>query len=212
MEFIIDQNRKIPNSKTSNLASEMQVRNFFKIKPSDKYHFFFCSSSDWPDLKSICISNEYWNINTLLVDIKEYDEIELGNFLIKPSIPKIKNQNAYGPSTNESKLSKFLLDFQKEVNIKLNENEIRIKFVIDPEEESDVNELKRIEYSSGFSAWGFFYSGIRKYVLANLDRGVTRLQYPIIIFFNDKSISRKAISIFVKAYKTIFDYWKYYSL
>lgn len=141
-----------------------------------------------------------------MVDIKEYDEIELGNFLIKPSIPKIKNQNAYGPSTNESKLSKFLLDFQKEVNIKLNENEIRIKFVIDPEEESDVNELKRIEYSSGFSALGFFYSGIRKYVLANLDRGVTRLQYPIIIFFNDKSRSRKAISIFVKSYKTIFEY------
>lgn len=126
MEYIINQNRKTPNDKTNNLASEAQVKNFFQIRPSDECHFF-CSSSDWPDLQLIYISNEYWNVNTSTVNIKEYYKIELGKFLIKHSIPKISNKNAYGTSTNESYLSKFLLDFQKEVNSILSSNKIKFK-------------------------------------------------------------------------------------
>ena len=209
--YIIKQNKKTPNIKTNNLASENQVINFFNIKPSDQFHFF-CSSSDWPDLELIYINNEYWNVDASIVDVKEYEKIYLGDFLTRPSIPPNTNKNSYGPSDDISRLAKFLYDFQNEVNLVLNQNEIYQKFNIDPEEENEDKILKGIQYSLGTSAWAFFYSGIRKYVLTNLDRGVVKLQYPIIIYFNDKNIPRKAISMFVNAYKTIFNYWKYYSL
>lgn len=69
---------------------------------------------------------------------------------------------------NQIYLSFYWISKQKLIQF-LVQTKLNLKFVIDSDYESEDKELNGVEYSKGISAWKFFYSGIRKYVLSNLD-------------------------------------------
>lgn len=214
--YILQQNEKKEQEINSSIASVGDIINFFKIMPDDSFHFFSLIDI-WPDFQSILTNNKYWNVDVSMVNSKEYENIHLGELLVKSFIHHYQiDSNIYGPIKTQSRLYKFLHDFEKAVGIELHKNKIFKEFTIDIDENDCIDDYnnKEIPYKLGLSAWGEFYYYIDPYIISNLSRGVMELKRPITKFFSDNLDlnSLYVINIFCKAYKIIFQYWKYHSL
>ena len=200
-KIIIEQNKRISPSETSYDPPDPSVVNeFFNGNPLDKMHLYTSinSSDNWPDFKLISINCKYWNIDISNVDEAEYKDVYLCKII--KSDPNVLEELG-----SKSNLSKFLDDFAKEFNKKLQENNI-----ISCKEFPNLSNTDKVDSRRGSCAWICFMNYIRKSFRSNFAKGFDQLKPQIIDFFdNYQNIDiRKGSLCLSQAYEAILPLWK----
>lgn len=199
--IIIEQNKRFPPSETSYVPPDPSVvKEFFKCDPLDEFHLYTSinSSDNWPDFKLISIDCKYWNVDISNVDEAEYKNVYLCKII--KSDPNVLKQ-----LESKSNLSKFLDDFAKEFNKKLQENNI-----ISCKEFPNLSNTDKVDSQRGSCAWICFMNYIQKNFRSNLAKGFDQLKRQITYFFDNCpniDIGKGSLCL-AQAYEAILPSWK----
>ena len=170
------------------------------------------SGNPLPNLSSLLLDEQYWNVDITTVDKKEYEGQKINYYLEDDYKEKERkllnaetNPNHYGP-LDESNFGKFYMDMETAVNQKMEEKNIGLVFDSTPgfHLEATLDEdAKEMDMK------------VRRSVIPILPNNlVTPFGYlddPIQYFFHENKLHAnidQCIECFVDAYKEIFQYWK----